>query len=118
VLATGFLAGVGGAYLSTVGGGLFLPFMTGGAGFIAIVLAMLARGRPFWAVTGAFLFGASLAIADWAQVTNFYFGLPPATFTDTVFMLPFVLVLVVLFLFGRRAYLPAALALPYERGTR
>jgi simple sugar transport system permease protein len=33
-------------------------------------------------------------------------------------MLPFVLVLIVLVLFGRRAYLPAALALPYERGTR
>jgi ABC-type uncharacterized transport system permease subunit len=33
-------------------------------------------------------------------------------------MLPFVLVLLVLVVFGRRAYLPAALALPYERGAR
>ena len=47
VLITGFLAGIGGAYMSTVGGGLFLPFMTGGAGFIAIVLAMLARGHRY-----------------------------------------------------------------------
>jgi simple sugar transport system permease protein len=79
---------------------------------------MLARGRPFWAVAGALLFGLSLSIADWAQVANFYFGLPSSTFTDVVFMLPFILVLVVLVVFGRRAYLPAALALPYERGTR
>ena len=33
-------------------------------------------------------------------------------------MLPFVLVLIVLVVFGRRSYLPAALALPYVRGAR
>jgi simple sugar transport system permease protein len=118
VLFAGAMAGLGGAFLSIVSAGLFQDTVVGGRGFIAIVLAMLARGRPFWAVAGALLFGASLAIADWAQVANFYFGLPSSTFTDTVFMLPFVLVLIVLVLFGRRAYLPAALALPYERGTR
>jgi general nucleoside transport system permease protein len=118
VLFAGAMAGLGGAFLSIVSAGLFQDTVVGGRGFIAIVLAMLARGRPFWAVAGALLFGASLAIADWAQVANFYFGLPSSTFTDTVFMLPFVLVLIVLVVFGRRAYLPAALALPYERGTR
>ena len=30
VLSTGFLAGVGGAYLANVGAGIFVPFMTGG----------------------------------------------------------------------------------------
>ena len=92
--------------------GLFQDTVVGGRGFIAIVLAMLARGRPLWAVVGPMLFGASLSIADWAQVAQINIS------TDLVFMLPFVLVLVVLVLFGRRAYLPAALALPYERGTR
>ena len=118
VLFAGAMAGLGGAFLSIVGAGLFQDTVVGGRGFIAIVLAMLARGRPFWAVVGALIFGASLSIADWAQVANFYFGLPPSTFTDTVFLLPFVLVLLVLVVFGRRAYLPAALALPYERGSR
>jgi simple sugar transport system permease protein len=33
-------------------------------------------------------------------------------------MLPFIVILAVLIVFGRRAYLPAALALPYERGSR
>jgi len=42
VLCTGFLAGLGGAYMANVGAGLFVPFMTGGAGVIGIVLAMLA----------------------------------------------------------------------------
>jgi ABC-type uncharacterized transport system permease subunit len=112
VLFAGAMAGLGGAYLSIVAAGLFQDTVVGGRGFIAIVLAMLARGRPLWAVVGAMLFGASLSVADWAQVAQVKIS------TDFVFMLPFLLVLLVLVLFGRRAYLPAALALPYERGTR
>jgi ABC-type uncharacterized transport system permease subunit len=112
VLFAGAMAGLGGAYLSIVSAGLFQDTLVGGRGFIAIVLAMLARGRPLWVVVGAFLFGASLSIADWAQVAGVDIS------TDVVFMLPFVLVLLVLVLFGRRAYLPAALGLPYMRGVR
>jgi ABC-type uncharacterized transport system permease subunit len=112
LLFAGAMAGLGGAYLSIVAAGLFQDTVVGGRGFIAIVLAMLARGRPLWAVVGAMLFGASLSIADVAQVAQVNIS------TDLVFMLPFVLVLVVLVVFGRRAYLPAALALPYERGSR
>jgi simple sugar transport system permease protein len=112
VLFAGAMAGLGGAYLSIVAAGLFQDTVVGGRGFIAIVLAMLARGRPLWAAVGSMLFGASLSIADWAQVAQINIS------TDLVFMLPFILVLVVLVLFGRRAYLPAALALPYERGSR
>ncbi len=52
VLFTGALAGLGGAYLANVGAGIFVPFMTNGAGFIGIVLAMLARGRPLWVLIG------------------------------------------------------------------
>ena len=34
------------------GAGTFVPFVTNGAGFIAIVIAMLARGRAYWSVVG------------------------------------------------------------------
>jgi simple sugar transport system permease protein len=112
VVFAGAMAGLGGAYLSIVSAGLFQDTVVGGRGFIAIVLAMLARGRPLWSAIGAFLFGISLSIADWAQVANINIS------TDLVFMLPFILVLLVLVLFGRRSYLPAALALPYVRGAR
>ena len=108
----GSMAGLGGAYLSIVAAGLFQDTLVGGRGFIAIVLAMLARGRPFWVVVGSFLFGVSLSLADWAQVAGVNIS------TDLVFMLPFILVLLVLVVFGRRSYLPAALALPYARGAR
>ena len=70
VLCTGAFAGLGGAFMAEVGAGLFIPFMTGGAGFIAIVLAMLARGRPLWVLAGAALFGACLSMTTALQVAG------------------------------------------------
>ena len=112
VLATGLLAGIGGAFLSEVGAGIFVPFMTNGAGFIGIVLAMLARGRPIWVLFGALLFGACLSMTTALQVAGV--DIP----TDVIQMLPFAAVMAVLVIFGRRASLPAALGIPYVRGAR
>jgi len=112
VLTTGFLAGIGGAYMANVGAGLFVPFMTGGAGFIGIVLAMLARGKPFWVLLGAALFGISLAMTTALQVAGI--NIP----TDVVQMLPFAMVMLVLVIFARHSVLPPALGLPYVRGER
>ncbi|GAB4064656.1 ABC transporter permease [Ancylobacter sonchi] len=112
VLTTGFLAGIGGAFMSQVGAGIFVPFMTNGAGFIGIVLAMQARGRPLWVLCGALLFGACLSATTALQVAGV--SIP----TDVIQMLPFAAVLMVLVLFGRRASLPPALGLHYVRGAR
>ena len=112
VLTTGILAGLGGAYMAEVGAGLFVPYMTNGAGFIAIVLAMLARGRPLWVLLGALLFGASLSLTTALQVAGVDFP------TDVVQMLPFAMVILVLVIFGRNSMLPPALGLPYIRGER
>jgi simple sugar transport system permease protein len=112
VLSTGLLAGLGGAYMANVGAGLFVPFMTGGAGFIGIVLAMLARGRPIWVLLGAALFGVSLAMTTALQVAGV--NIP----TDVVQMLPFAMVMLVLVIFARNSGLPPALGLPYVRGDR
>jgi ABC-type uncharacterized transport system permease subunit len=111
-LATGALAGIGGAYLSIVGAGIFTPFITQGQGFIAIVICMLARGRPLWVIMGSFLFGVSLSVSDALQIAGFTIS------TDVINMLPFVAIIVALILFARRSYLPPALALPYVRGAR
>lgn len=112
VLTTGALAGLGGAYLANVGAGLFIPFITNGAGFLGIVLAMLARGRPIWVLFGALLFGVCLSLTTAMQVAGI--NIP----TDIIQMLPFLAVMIMLVLFGRRASLPAALGIPYERGAR
>ena len=112
VLCTGALAGLGGAYLSIVGAGTFTPFMTQGQGFMAIVIAMLARGKPLWVVMGSFLFGISLSVATALQLAGINIS------TDVVNMLPFIAIMVALVAFARRSYLPPALALPYIRGAR
>lgn len=112
VLSTGFLGGLGGAYLAAVGGGLFVPFMTHGSGFIAIVLAMIARGKPTWVLIGALLFGISLALTTALQVAGS--TIP----TDVIQMLPFVMVILMLLILGRNSPLPPALGLPYRRGAR
>jgi Uncharacterized ABC-type transport system, permease component len=111
-LTCGALAGAGGAYLSIVGAGTFVPFVTNGMGFIAIVIAMLGRGRPWWALIGSFLFGMSLSLATALQVIGI--AIP----VDVVQMLPFISVMVILILFARNAKLPSALGLPYLRGSR
>jgi simple sugar transport system permease protein len=112
VLSTGLLAGLGGSFIVLVGAGLFVPFVTNGKGFMAIVLAMLVRGRVRWLTAAGVLFGMSLSLTTALQLAGVDVPI------DLVLMLPFVLIIVVLFAFGRRSYLPAALALPYDREQR
>lgn len=112
VLGTGLFAGLGGAFMAEIGAGVFVPFMTNGAGFIGIVLAMLARGRPLLVAAGAMLFGACLAMTTALQVAGI--DIP----VDVIQMLPFAAVMAVLIAFGRRSRLPAALGIAYHRGER
>jgi simple sugar transport system permease protein len=111
-LSTGALAGLGGGYMAIVAAGIFVPYMTGGLGFIAIVIAMLGRGRTIWVLIGSLLFGIALSIATALQLVGISIS------TDLVNMLPFLAVIIALVLFGRQSYLPAALASPFVRGQR
>ncbi len=86
--------------------------MTQGQGFMAIVIAMLARGKPLWVVLGSFLFVISLSVATALQLAGINIS------TDVVNLLPFIAIMVALVAFARRSYLPPALALPYIRGAR
>ena len=112
VLATGALAGLGGAYLAIAGTGGFQPFLTQGQGFMAIVIAMLARGRPIAVVVFSLLFGIALSLSTLLQLAGI--NLQP----EVVDIIPFAAIILALILFARRAYLPPALALPYVRGAR
>ncbi len=110
VLASGGLAGLGGAYLSVVGSGN--PYMMNGLGFIAIVVAMLGRGRVGWVLTVSLIFGLCLSITDALQIVGIHIP------TDVFYMLPFLAVMVALVAFARRSYLPSALCQPYRRGEK
>jgi len=112
VLITGALAGLGGGFMSIAVAGIFIPFMSHGNGFIAIVLAMLARGRPLWVLGGALLFGGCLSMTTALQVAGV--DIP----TDVIQMLPFAMVMLVLLIAGRKAGLPSALGESFVRGAR
>ena len=79
---------------------------------MAIVIAMLCRGRPLWIVLASVLFGLSFSIATALQLAGINIS------NDLVTMLPFIAIIVALIAFGRRSYLPPALCIPYVRGAR
>jgi ABC-type uncharacterized transport system permease subunit len=112
VLVTGALAGLGGGYMVIVGAGIFVPFMTKGIGFIGIVVAMLSRGKAIWVLIGSLLFGMSVSFTTSLQLIGVEIS------QDIVNMIPFIVVMLALVAFARRAYLPAALATPYRREAR
>lgn len=112
VLFGGAMSGLGGAYLSLISAGTFTPGMTGGVGFLAIVVAMLARGRFVWVLLIATVYGLCVATGTALQLTAVH--LP----TDVIHMLPFIAVMVVLICLPRQSALPPALATAYVRGSR
>lgn len=112
VLCGGALAGLGGAYLALISAGTFTPGMTHGLGFLAIVVAMLGRGRLPWVLLISLVYGLLVALGTVLQLTTV--TIP----NDVISMLPFVVVMVVLTLFPRSSALPPALATPYVRGAR
>lgn len=109
VMVAGTLAGAGGGFLAIVGAGTFVPFITGGAGFMAIALVMLAGGHPLLLLGLAVGFGACLALTTALQLLGL------AVPTDAVQMVPYAMVLLVLAVRGRRTALPVALGVAFRR---
>lgn len=112
VLFGGVMAGLGGAYLSLISAGTFTPGMTHGLGFLAIVVAMLSRGRVLWAVGISLIYGLFVATGTALQLTSV--SVP----NDVITMAPFVAVMIVLIFSRGGSALPPALATPYVRGKR
>ncbi|MCW2288518.1 ABC transporter permease [Leucobacter luti] len=94
VLASGALAGLGGAQLALGNVVLFGENMSAGRGWIAVVVVMLARAHPVGVLGAALLFGFADAIGFRLQS----FGLPQQL-TDAG---PYVLTLLVLILMSGR----------------
>lgn len=112
VLFGGAMSGLGGAYLALISAGTFTPGMTHGIGFLAIVVAMLSRGRLGWVLTISLIYGVFVAAGTALQLMSI--DIP----TDLIRMLPFIAVLLVLACFPKRSTLPPALATAYVRGAR
>jgi simple sugar transport system permease protein len=114
LMVGGAMAGLGGAYLSLCQAKMFADDLVAGRGFIAVALVYFGRWTPLGILGGALLFSLAQALQLAIQVAGIKF---PYEFAV---MLPYVLVIVVLALAGRRARQvgPAALGKAYDREQR
>ena len=96
------IAAAGGSFLVLGDVGLFRQNMSGGRGYIAFVIVILAQYRPLGALLGAAGFGL-------AQASTFYLQLqgvkiPPELIATT----PYVVTLLAIIILGRRISHPPA----------
>lgn len=111
VISSGFLAGLGGAFLSIAYQSQFSRAMTQGRGFIGLAAMIFGRWKPVGAFIACLLFGFADALQASAQSAGV--PIPP----ELLLAAPYVLTLVALVgLIGKRAVGPAANGKPYEKG--
>lgn len=110
VLASGFLGGLGGAYLSLGQMNLYQDGMVSGRGYLALGAVIMGKWNPVGAFFSAMFFGLFEAIQIYVQmIPNFPV---PHEFIE---MIPYVASLIVLAGFIGKAEGPAANGKPYSR---
>jgi len=105
----GMFMGLAGAYLPLVVTGTYTTNISNGRGFMAIGIAIFASWRPERAYLGAFIFAAIEVISFQQQLGS---SVLPYQF---LLMLPFISVLVIMWLFRKRVEFPASLGKAYSR---
>jgi simple sugar transport system permease protein len=113
IVGSGLMA-VGGAFLTLSAFSSFFFEMVNGRGWICIALVVFGAWRPGKAVLGALLFAAFDALQIRLQQTPIGAVVPYQVFL----MLPYILSILALILMSRRAEVPAALMVPYNKGER
>jgi simple sugar transport system permease protein len=108
----GAMAGIAGAYLSTVYTPLWVQNMSAGRGWIAVALVVFATWKPLRLLLGAYLFGAVTILQFHAQ------GLGISVPVQLLAALPYLATIVVLVLISRdrrllQLNLPASLGKPF-----
>lgn len=113
IVGSGLMA-VGGAFLTMSAFDSFFFDMVGGRGWICIALVVFGAWRPGKALLGAILFAAFDALQIRVQQTSLGTVIPYQIFL----MMPYVLSILALVLMSRSAQVPAALMVPFNKGTR
>ncbi|MEM6825826.1 MAG: ABC transporter permease [Pseudomonadota bacterium] len=113
MVGSGLMA-VGGAFLTLSAFNSFFFEMVNGRGWICIALVVFGAWRPGKALLGALLFAAFDALQIRLQQT----GLGQVVPYQAFLMLPYLLSIAALVLMSRRAEVPAALMVPYNKGER
>jgi general nucleoside transport system permease protein len=107
VLASGGLAGLGGAWMALTNFG-FVAEMSGGRGYIALAAVIMGGWRPQWAVAACLLFGFAEALQLNLQTSAV---LIPGELAQ---IFPYVLTMIALAGFIGRARPPHAIGKPFE----
>ncbi len=110
VIASGALAGIGGAYFSLQQIGNFLPGMTGGRGFIGLAAMIFGQWTPVGAFFASLLFSGADQVGSRLQ-SVFHVPIP----LQFLGMLPYILTIVVVAGAMGRAVAPAAVGRPYKK---
>lgn len=113
VVGSGLMA-VGGAFLTLSAFSSFFFEMVNGRGWICIALVVFGAWAPGKAVFGAVLFAAFDALQVRLQQTPLGAALPYQLFLAA----PYVLSILALVVMSRRAEVPAALMVPFNKGER
>jgi ABC-type uncharacterized transport system permease subunit len=113
MVGSGLMA-VGGAFLTMSAFDSFFFEMVNGRGWICIALVVFGSWRPGKALLGAVLFAAFDALQIRMQQTSLGSHVPYQIFL----MMPYILSILALVLMSRRAQVPAALMVPFNKGAR
>lgn len=114
VCAGSGLMAVGGAFLTMSAFNSFFFEMVNGRGWICIALVVFGAWKPGKALLGAVLFAAFDALQIRVQQTPLGADIPYQVFLMT----PYVLSILALIVMSRRAEVPAALMVPFNKGER
>jgi ABC-type uncharacterized transport system permease subunit len=113
MVGSGLMA-VGGAFLTMSAFDSFFFEMVNGRGWICVALVVFGSWRPGKALLGAILFAAFDALQIRLQQTSLGAQIPYQIFL----MIPYILSTFALILMSRRAEVPAALMVPFNKGER
>ncbi|PYG28813.1 ABC transporter permease [Pelagimonas varians] len=113
IVGSGFMA-MGGAFLTMSAFDSFFFGMVNGRGWICIALVVFGSWKPGKALLGAVLFAAFDALQIRVQQTSFGAQIPYQIFL----MMPYFLSILALVVMSRRAEVPAALMVPFNKGER
>ncbi|ACZ00986.1 ABC transporter permease [Streptobacillus moniliformis] len=109
VLLSGLYAGLGGAYMTTVILSSFTNNMSAGRGFMALAAMIFGRWNPLGAILASLLFAFGQAVSDFTKATG---GSVPQEFLA---MIPYLMTVIALVIFGRRSRPPKASGKPYKK---
>ena len=108
VILSGFLAGLGGAYVTLATVNQFRPVVIVGQGFIAIAAVIFGKFTPQGAMKACLLFGLCSGVKVIASAGN-------KVSPNLISMIPYVVTIIVLVLFVGHGRVPAANGKPYVK---